>query len=106
MDPEYVTGQINSRILELLLRQFCCLIFAPSRMFDFCTVSKILICFNLMRRFPNDHKRYSSHLQVSILHRVARIKVYLTICESLKNSYLKNSLRTITKRVWLTCRGK
>ena len=31
MDPEYVTGQINSCILELLLRQFCCLIFAPSQ---------------------------------------------------------------------------
>ena len=31
MDPEYVTGQINSHILELLLRRFCCLIFAPSR---------------------------------------------------------------------------
>ena len=30
MDPEYVTGKINSRILELLLRRFCCLIFAPS----------------------------------------------------------------------------
>ena len=30
MDPEYVPGQINSRILELLLRQFCHLIFAPS----------------------------------------------------------------------------
>ena len=31
MDPEYVAGQINSRILELLLRRFCRLIFAPSR---------------------------------------------------------------------------
>ena len=31
MDPEYVTGQSNSRILELLLRRFCCLIFAPSQ---------------------------------------------------------------------------
>ena len=31
MDPEYVTGQINSRIVELLLRQFCRLNFAPSR---------------------------------------------------------------------------
>ena len=31
MDPEYVTGEINSRILEVLLRQFCRLIFAPSR---------------------------------------------------------------------------
>ena len=31
MDPEYVTGLINSRILELLLRQFCCSIFAPSQ---------------------------------------------------------------------------
>ena len=32
-DPEYVTGQINSRILELLLRQFCCLIFVSSQKF-------------------------------------------------------------------------
>ena len=31
MDPEYVTGQIKSRILELLLRRFCCLIFAQSQ---------------------------------------------------------------------------
>ena len=31
MDPEYVTGQISSRILELLLRQFCCLILALSQ---------------------------------------------------------------------------
>ena len=31
MDPEYVTGQINSCILELLLRQFFCLIFAQSQ---------------------------------------------------------------------------
>ena len=28
MDAEYVTGQINHRILELLLRQFCYLVFA------------------------------------------------------------------------------
>ena len=31
MDPEYVTGQINSHILTLLLIRFCCLIFAPSQ---------------------------------------------------------------------------
>ena len=31
MDPEYVTGQINSCILELPFRRFCCLILAPSR---------------------------------------------------------------------------
>ena len=32
MGPEYVvTGQINCRVLELLLRQFCRLIFATSR---------------------------------------------------------------------------
>ena len=31
MDPEYVTGQIKCRILELLLRRFCCLIFVPSQ---------------------------------------------------------------------------
>ena len=57
--------------------------------FEFCTNSKILICFNLIKRFPKDLKRYSSHLQVPILHRVAPIKVYVTIHESLKISYLK-----------------
>ena len=31
MDPEYVTGRINSRILELLLRRYCSLIIKPSR---------------------------------------------------------------------------
>ena len=31
MDPEYITGQINSRILGVLLRRVCCLIFAPSQ---------------------------------------------------------------------------
>ena len=31
MDAEYITGQINSHILKLLLRRFCCLIFAPSQ---------------------------------------------------------------------------
>ena len=30
MYPEHVTVSINSRILELPLRQFCCLNFAPS----------------------------------------------------------------------------
>ena len=29
MGPEYATGQINSRILELVLRRFCRLMFAP-----------------------------------------------------------------------------
>ena len=68
LDPEYyVRGQINSRILELLLIRFCCSIFAP----------KILICFSLIKHFPNDYKRYSSHLQVSMLHRVAPIKVFV-----------------------------
>ena len=64
IDPQYVTGQINSHILELLLRQFFCLIF--------CTVSKILICLSLIKRFPNKW-----HLKVSILHRVASINVFL-----------------------------
>ena len=31
MDPEYVTGQIISRVLELFLRQFFRLIFASSQ---------------------------------------------------------------------------
>ena len=69
---------------------------------DFCPISKILICFSLMKRFPNGHKRYSSHLPVSILHRVTSIKVYLTIYDSLRNSYLKISFRTINKSFWLT----
>ena len=34
--------------------------------------------------------RYSSHLQVSMLHQVAPTKVYLPIYESPKNSCLKN----------------
>ena len=29
IDPEFVTVQINSCILEILLRRFCCLIFPP-----------------------------------------------------------------------------
>ena len=33
MDSKYLTGQINSRILEVLLRWFCCLVFAPSQKF-------------------------------------------------------------------------
>ena len=47
MDPEYVTGKINSRILELLLETIL--------LFDFCTVSNILICFSLIKRFPKDY---------------------------------------------------
>ena len=81
MDHEYVTGQISSHILELFEILF----------FDFCTVSKILTCFSLIKRFPNEHKRYSSHLQVSTLYGVAPIKVYLTIYDTLKNSYLKKA---------------
>ena len=40
-------------------------------LFEFCATLEILICFILIKRFPNDHKRYSSSLQVSILHSVA-----------------------------------
>ena len=75
MDPEYVTEQINSRILELILKRFCRLIFAPS--------GKILICFSLIKRFPNDHKRYSRYLKC------------------LKQLFLKR-FRTINKQFWLT----
>ena len=38
MDPEYVTGQINSCILEFLLRRFCSLILAPSQKFWYALV--------------------------------------------------------------------
>ena len=42
MDPEYVTWQINSCILELFLRRF---------LFEICTVLKILIRFSLIKHF-------------------------------------------------------
>ena len=38
---------------------------------------------------------------MSIQHRVAPIKVYLTIYDSLKNSHLKIIFRTLNKRFWL-----
>ena len=79
MDPKYVTWQINSGIMELLYGAY----------YDFCNVSKILIYFSLIKHFPEDSKRHSIQEQVSILHRVGPIKVYLTIYESLKNRYLK-----------------
>ena len=74
---EYVADQNNSLILQLV---------SP---LDFCTVWKILRYCSLIMRFPNDHKRYSSHLEELILPQVAPIKVYLTIYENLKNSYFK-----------------
>ena len=77
MDPKYVTGQINSHIVELRLTRFCRLILAPSRKSWYALVDKVF------------RKRYSSHLQASILHRVAPRKVHLRIYDSLKNSYLK-----------------
>ena len=73
-----------SRILGIL--------FETILLFDFCTALKILICFSLIKHFPNSHKRYFSCLQVSILHRVDPIKIYLKMYESLKNSYLKKVL--------------
>ena len=80
MDPEYVTGQIDSHTLELLLRRFCRLILAPSWKSYYALVDKVV---------PNKRKRYSSHLPASIMHWVAPIKVYFTIYDSLKNSFLK-----------------
>ena len=41
------------------------------------TILKILIGFSLIKRFPNDNKRYFSRLQVLIFHQVTPIKVYL-----------------------------
>ena len=45
---KYVAEEINSLILQPVLRRFYRLIFVPSR--------------KSSQRFPNDHKRYSSHL--------------------------------------------
>ena len=79
MDPKYINGHINSRILSL----------EANLSLDFYTVSEILKCFILTKRFHNDHKRFSSHSQMLILQGVALIKVYLTIYKSLKSSYLQ-----------------
>ena len=49
-------------------------------------VLKILICYSLIKRFSNNHKRYSRHLQVSMLHRVAPIEVYLDFMRALKTA--------------------
>ena len=76
MDPKYINGHINSRILSL----------EANLSFDFYTVSEILKCFILIERFP---KRCSSHSQMLILQGVAPIKVYLTTYKSLKSSYLE-----------------
>ena len=76
MDPKYINGHINSRILSL----------EANLSFDFYTVSEILKCFILIKRFP---KRCSSHSQMLILQGVAPIKVYLTTYKSLKSSYLE-----------------
>ena len=51
MAAEYVAEQINSLILQLDLRQFYCLMFAPSRKLQYA-----------VGHFLNDHKWYSSHL--------------------------------------------
>ena len=56
--------------------------------FDFYTVFKILICCSLIKHFPNNNKRYSSHSQALILHTGSN-KSLLKIYESPKNSYLK-----------------
>ena len=76
MDPKYINGHINSRILSL----------EANLSLDFYTVSEILKCFILIKRFP---KRCSSHSQMLILQGVAPIKVYLTTYKSLKSSYLE-----------------
>ena len=74
MGPEYLAGQINSYILELLLRRFCFLFFHR------------LENVNMLNRFPKDHKRYYSHLQVLILHQVVPIKVYLKFMRASKTA--------------------
>ena len=88
MGAEYIFEQIKS--------SYSATSFETILPFDFSILSKILICCSLMKRFPNFHKICSSHLKVSILHRVAPVKVYLRIYENLKNGYLKN-IRTMNK---------
>ena len=52
--------------------------------FAFCTITKISLCCSLIKRFPNSHKRYSSHLKLSVLHRVAPTKIYLKFMTALQ----------------------
>ena len=40
---------------------------------------------SLIKHFPNDHRRYSSHLQV-LLHQVVSIKLYLKFMTALKTA--------------------
>ena len=79
MDPEYVTGQINSHILELLLRRFFCL-----------------------HRLQNPNKLQSdkafSQRPQKIFQSFASVDTalsdsydYLAMYESLKNSYLEKA---------------
>ena len=49
MNPEYVTGYFGASF-EMILS------------LHFGSILKILIHFSLIKCFPNDHKRYSSHL--------------------------------------------
>ena len=78
MDPEYVTGQIKFRSF-----------FGTILSFHLRTVSKILICFSLIKHFRSNLKRYSN------------IYKYRYCIQSLKNSYLKK-FSYYKKRFYLT----
>ena len=67
----------NLNFCVKLMRWFAAIHTTTTLPFDFCAISKILICFSLIKHFSNSYKSCSSHLQVSILHRVAPIKVFL-----------------------------
>ena len=73
--PEYVTWQINSHILQLLLRPLY--------------RSKILICCSLIKHFPNNQKDILAICKYQYCIEWLLKKVYLAIYKSLKNSYLK-----------------
>ena len=64
-------GIENLNFCLKLVRWFAAIHTTTTLPSDFCTVSKILICFSLIKHFPNDYERYS------ILHGVTPIKVFL-----------------------------
>ena len=59
-------------------------------LFEFCATCEILICFSLIKRFPNDQKDILALYKCwYCIQWLLAIKFYSTIYESLKNGYFK-----------------
>ena len=82
-----------------ICRSYICTSLCKSHFFQMTQLNnKSEIVPTLIKHFPDNYKRHSSHLQVSIWHWVVPVKVYLTIYESLKNSYFKKGFCTMKNK--------